>query len=179
MSVEVYVFLRSPDLPTRDTWQKAIDLARVPLTLQPFDVLMHSGFVPVRLHDRDTGFEYYIGVAREVPGVDISRLAGRDRCISFRVGGDMKELQAAMHAAAVLTERFGGVFFDPQINEYAEGSGVFDVIRRDGTFEVDRKRRLAEKDAELTDRRCPQCGAPCPSYRKTCKACGFAVGRAQ
>ena len=39
-------------------------------------------------------------------------------------------------------------------------------------------RREAEKDATITDRKCPQCGAPCPSYRETCKACGANVGRA-
>jgi hypothetical protein len=40
------------------------------------------------------------------------------------------------------------------------------------------KRRVdAEKDAGLTNRRCPKCNSPCPTYRKTCKVCGFAVGR--
>lgn len=30
---------------------------------------------------------------------------------------------------------------------------------------------VAEKDAAITDRRCPYCGKPCPSYRITCKHC--------
>jgi hypothetical protein len=33
----------------------------------------------------------------------------------------------------------------------------------------------AAKDAAITDKRCPFCGKPCPSYRKTCKYCGQAV----
>jgi len=39
------------------------------------------------------------------------------------------------------------------------------------------RRRECEKDAALTDRRCPECGLPCPTYRKTCKFCGLALGR--
>jgi hypothetical protein len=31
--------------------------------------------------------------------------------------------------------------------------------------------RMTATDATLTDRRCPSCGKPCPSYRKTCKHC--------
>ena len=38
-------------------------------------------------------------------------------------------------------------------------------------------RLRAEKDAAITDRRCPRCGVPCPRYRRTCKHCGFEIGR--
>jgi hypothetical protein len=31
--------------------------------------------------------------------------------------------------------------------------------------------RMTATDAAMTDRRCPFCGKPCPSYRKTCKHC--------
>lgn len=31
--------------------------------------------------------------------------------------------------------------------------------------------REAAADALITSRRCPHCGQPCPSYRKTCKHC--------
>lgn len=36
--------------------------------------------------------------------------------------------------------------------------------------------RIAEADAKITDRKCPHCGQPCPSYRKTCKHCRKPVG---
>lgn len=35
--------------------------------------------------------------------------------------------------------------------------------------------RDAEADASITSRRCPHCGVPCPSYRRTCKACRMPV----
>jgi hypothetical protein len=38
--------------------------------------------------------------------------------------------------------------------------------------------RMAAADAKITDRKCPHCGQPCPSYRKTCKHCRQAVNTA-
>ncbi len=38
--------------------------------------------------------------------------------------------------------------------------------------------RQSELDAQITDRLCPACGKPCPTYRRTCKHCEFAIGRA-
>ena len=35
--------------------------------------------------------------------------------------------------------------------------------------------KMAEADAKITDNKCPHCGQPCPSYRKTCKHCGKSV----
>lgn len=36
----------------------------------------------------------------------------------------------------------------------------------------------AAADALATDRKCPMCGQPAPTYRKTCKRCGYPYGRA-
>ena len=105
-----------------------------------------------------------------------SQIGDRDRAVTMVLhGGHMEDLNAAMCAAAVLTELGDGVFHDPQSGEFATGRGVFDLIRRNEEAERERGRRAAEKDARITDQRCLHCGAPCPSYRKTCKACGRAV----
>jgi hypothetical protein len=38
-----------------------------------------------------------------------------------------------------------------------------------------RRDAIAAKDAAITDNRCPACGQPCPTYRRTCKHCRRAV----
>lgn len=55
--------------------------------------------------------------------------------------------------------------------------------RAEAEWDADAERRkqayldaTAAKDAAITDQRCPFCGKPCPSYRKTCKHCGKSVG---
>jgi hypothetical protein len=35
----------------------------------------------------------------------------------------------------------------------------------------------AVRDATTTSRPCPVCGQPCPTYRKSCKRCGYPLGR--
>jgi hypothetical protein len=77
-----------------------------------------------------------------------------------------------------LDERWRASFGLP-IDEYPESEE--ERLAREHREEASRKEReetarrlqeVARKDALITDKRCPDCGAPCPSYRKTCKHCG-------
>ncbi len=43
--------------------------------------------------------------------------------------------------------------------------------------EKQRRDAIVATYASKTERCCPQCGAPCPEYRKTCRSCGFEIGR--
>ena len=44
------------------------------------------------------------------------------------------------------------------------------------TKEIDYKAEAIE-DKNYSSRHCPECGQPVPDYRKSCKKCGFPVGR--
>jgi len=178
MSVELCVFLRDKNVPTKDRWQQAINDSGVDLVLDDFDPRVHTGYLPAKLNGKPTGFEYYFGSVEEAFAERPERIGDRDRVLSFVLHSDLTELKAAMWAAAVLTKHASGIFYDPQSDEYAEDGGVFEMIRRDEAAEQERRKREAAKDVARTDRRCPQCGSPCPEYRRTCKACGFATGRA-
>jgi len=178
VSVDLYVFLRDQDVPTRDGWQQAINASGVDLVLDNFNPREHTVYLPVKLNFKPTGFEYYFGSVEQELGVVSERIGDRDRVISFVLHGDFTELKAAMWAAAVLTKHASGIFYDPQSDEYAEDDGVFEIIRRDEAAEKERRYKKAAMDAARTERRCPKCGSPCPEYRNTCKACGFAIGRA-
>ncbi len=177
MSVDLYVFLRDKDVPTRDRWQQAINAYGVDLVLDDFDPREHEGYLPVKLNGKPTGFEYYFGSVEEELGDRPERIGDRDRIISFVLHSDLTELKAAIWAAAVLTKHTSGIFCDPQSDEYAEGEGVFEMIHRDEAAEREHRYKEAAKDAARTERRCPKCGSPCPEYRNTCKACGFVIGR--
>ena len=177
MSVDLFVFIHDENLPSRDEWQRAIESADIDLVLDEFEAREHTGFLPAQLRGESTGFEYYCGSVQEMFGEQPPEIGDRDCVVSFVLHGDTTELNAAMLAAAVLTKHAGGVFYDPQGDEFAEGDGVFDIIRHEEAAELERREYQAAKDADLTDRRCPQCGNPCPAYRKTCKVCGFQIGR--
>ena len=172
MSVKVDIFLHEGALPTRDRWQQAIDRRGIKLTLNEFDTRTHTGYLPVIYEGRPTGFEYEFGSAKEW-GDDLREIGDRARYVRLTLHGETDELDAAMQAAAVLTESFDGLFFNEESgNEWVSGDGVFELIRRDQPARAERGKTAAAKDAAITDRKCLHCGAPCPSYRKTCKACG-------
>lgn len=178
MSVDLCVYLDFARLPTCTEWQDAISRAAIPLTLHDVDLRTFSGFLPCKFGAKDCGFEYYFSQIEDQDKEILEDKQPRDHVVRLVLhAGPPEDLKAATFAAAVLTEIADGIFFDPQGGDYATGHGVFDLISQWEEAERERGRRKAAKDAAITDRYCPNCGLPCPSYRLTCKACGAEVGR--
>lgn len=175
MSLDLFVYLKNKRLPTRDDWQAAIDASDVKLTLSDFDTRTFEDYVTCHLDGAECSFGYCFGLIEEDDETVADAIRGRDRVVTFNPGRGSQDLKAAMYAAAALTELSGGVFHDPQTGESAKARGVYELIRRDKEAECTRSRVEAAKDAAITNERCPHCGAPCPSYRKTCKACNRPV----
>ena len=66
MSVHLEVFLRAENLPTRDSWQRAIDAEGIDLQLDNVDTLALRGFWPCKLSGADCGFEYIFDKAEPI-----------------------------------------------------------------------------------------------------------------
>lgn len=175
LSVNLCVYLREERLPTREVWQAAIDAAGTRLNLDEFDTRSMDGFLPCRLDGADCGFEYSFHPLEGQDEEIRDRIGNCNRIVILRFHSEMNDYKAAMYAAAALTEISGGTYYDPQGELIATGNGVYELIRQDEERERERGRIAAARDAAITDNRCPHCGAPCPSYRKSCKACGKAV----
>ena len=176
VSVKLCVYLRDDQLPTRDAWQAAINAAGMKLTLDEFDARSFDGFLSCLLDGVQCGFEYYFSPLEEQDEEIRNQIGDSNRLVMLKMhGGEMIDLKAAMYAAAALTESSGGTFYDPQGDVAATGRGVYELMRQNEEHDCERGRLAAEKDAAFTDNRCPHCGAPCPTYRKTCKACGRSV----
>jgi hypothetical protein len=176
VSVHLYVYVRDDRVPTKADWQARLDKANSGLVLDEFDPRDHAGFLPCLLGGAECGFEYDLTRADDLDAEVRTRVGDRNRTVMFVLhGGRAGDLKAAMYAAAALTEISDGVFLDPQSGTIATGHGVFELIRSAEDEARERGRHAAAKDAAITDARCPHCGAPCPSYRKTCKACGLVV----
>jgi hypothetical protein len=70
-----------------------------------------------------------------------------------------------------------------KVRSMAEGNLELITSRRPPDKESTQGEKLDRSEAEqrwatVTGRRCPECDSPCPEYRKTCKVCGFELGRA-
>ena len=138
MSVELYVYLRSSEVPTRDAWQQAIEAAGIDLVLDAgYDVGQDSGFFPARMgnYDEDTGFEFYldpIGDDTSFPeGTDVTeQLADRDVMAAFRFSFDLRECVAATYAAAALTQLVNGFFCEEDGDELLDGAQALELARQ-------------------------------------------------
>ena len=178
MSVHTLIFLRDDRLPTRDVWQQALDDAGTGITLDVVDNLREfSGFLPAKFDGEASGFEWYYGPVEEVFDDKPSAVGEREHAIDFVTHSDLQELVCATYAAGAIAKVADGLFYDEDQDAFVAGDRVLEIACNIVVQEREHRRLMAEKDADLTDRRCPECGAPCPTYRKTCKACGYVIGR--
>lgn len=117
MSAELHVFLPARVAPSTRDWQAAITALGLDVRLDPaLDLARASGHTRVRVRGSVTGFELKLddaaAIVREYPGV-ATRVAGCDRAVTLRWGGDLLECAAALGAAAGLVRGFGATAYFP------------------------------------------------------------------
>jgi hypothetical protein len=118
MSVDIFVFLALNRAPDFDDWQKAMRASSPEMHfVAPVDLAKHSGFLPLVVDGKTTGFFFFRNDAKELvsdyPMVAASGVSG-GVAYQLSFGGDAHECIAVMRSAEVLVKNFGGVAFDPQ-----------------------------------------------------------------
>ena len=118
MSVELLIVLAAAKAPDWSSWNQALWDARAPASLsRSEDLKRFSGFLPVRVQGRATGFEF-LNVSASDAAVQYPALSqvglANPVVYSLSYGGHPEECAAAFLSAAVLVSRFDGVAFDPQ-----------------------------------------------------------------
>lgn len=131
MSVDTFVFIHSAELPSASVWQAAIDRLGLDLQLdQSIDSRSHTGFWPAKAAGHDTGFEFFAGPIPDWFGGPVPVQAGdRDWVVDLVTHSDMRELQAAMYAAAGLVEGSNGTVFDEASEGILELSALLQEAR--------------------------------------------------
>jgi hypothetical protein len=118
MSIELLIVLAASKAPDWSSWNQALWNTRAPASLsRSEDLKRFSGFLPVRVQGRATGFEFFTESAADVavryPALAQVPLA--DPVVySLNYGGHPEECAAAFLSASVLVSRFDGIAFDPQ-----------------------------------------------------------------
>ena len=135
MSVELHIFLQDSSVPKRDAWERAIDELDFPAVLdQTLDLRKDTGFSPTTYKGQPTGFELTLEPASDTLAVYphiTPRMKGRDRCVTFRWGGDLTECAAALSAAAALTHLTDGIYFYPDDDIVYDAKEAVDATRED------------------------------------------------
>jgi hypothetical protein len=118
MSLELHVFLRKSDIPSRDQWQKAIDGLSLPIVLdKDLNAVTNSGFLPVAVNGVESGFELYHDDPVELISsyTDLhANVGNRNAVMTFRWGGDLLEGGSALGAAAAIVRAFSAIAYNPQ-----------------------------------------------------------------
>ncbi|MFO0826574.1 MAG: hypothetical protein U0572_00350 [Phycisphaerales bacterium] len=135
MSLELHIFMPDSRVPSRDTWQQAIEQLGFPTILDAsLDVRNDTGFSPTSFRGQSTGFEFYLEPAADILSSYshiAPRVRGRDTCATFRWGGDMMECGAALSAAAALAHVADGIYFYPADDIVYDAAEAVAATRRD------------------------------------------------
>jgi len=135
MSIELHIFLPESPVPTTKAWQDAIDAAAFPVVLNAdTDLPSHRGFLPAEYNGKKTGFEFYLDAASDIIATypHLAVKAGpRTRCATFRWGGDLLEMCAALSAAASLAKLTNGLYFYPDDDIIYEADEALIATRND------------------------------------------------
>lgn len=117
MSIELHIFLHDSRVPSADVWQQTIEHLSFPTILdKTLNLREDAGFSPTIYDGKPTGFEFYLEPSEDILATysHIAEVVGdREKCATFRWGGDLLEMAAAITAAAALTKLTDGVYFYP------------------------------------------------------------------
>jgi hypothetical protein len=93
-----------------------------------------SGFSPTIYAGQQTGFEFYLELTQEILSSysHIAEIVGeRDKCVTFRWGGDLIEMAAAISAAAALTKLADGVYYYPDDDVVFDADEAVKAVQQD------------------------------------------------
>lgn len=134
MSIEIYAF-SDRQLGSIAEWQAAIDADLFDVKLDSSRLFADlSGFLPVQVDGRQSGFECDHFDATEM----IEDLIGQGfefnrpwkYLLAFRFGGDQYECTSASLAAASYVRATDGVLFDGEEGEFYPPQGVLEYARK-------------------------------------------------
>jgi hypothetical protein len=109
--VELHIFLSDSQIPDRAAWQRTIEQLGFP-----------------------TGFEFSLEPAADILSSYshiVPQIGQRDRCATFRWGGDLIEMCAALSSAAALVKISDGIYFYPDDDILYTADEAVEATRRD------------------------------------------------
>jgi hypothetical protein len=118
MSMELYLLFSMQNAPNLDEWNRALSERNIPASIAvDVDLKTHSGFLPMRLENKDTGLyfliEDYDDLAAHFP--PLKGISMEDPVVySLGFGGHMEEGAVVFYSAYVLTVAFNGTAFESQ-----------------------------------------------------------------
>ena len=135
MSLDLHIFMHDARIPSRESWQQAIEQLGFQTILdETLDVKQQTGFVPAIYAGHSTGFEFTLEPAEDVLSHYshiLNRVGDREMCATFKWGEALMEMAAALSAAATLTQFSDGIYYNPQDDVVYSAEEAVEATRRD------------------------------------------------
>ncbi|MEM7430480.1 MAG: hypothetical protein AAF351_00945 [Pseudomonadota bacterium] len=134
MSMELFVLFAAGSAPDLQAWKAALAERNAPVSIiEEVDLSTHSGFLPMRLEDKDTGLYFLIEdfdeLAVSIPA--LKEVSMEDPVVySLSFGGHMDEGAVAFYSAFALTAELGGIAFETQSGEFMSGDKLFEAAKQ-------------------------------------------------
>ena len=134
MSIELYVLFAMQDAPNLDEWKNALSERDIPVAItEQVDLNTHSGFLPMRLENEDTGLyfliEDYADLAANIP--PLKEISIEDPVVySLGYGGKLDEGAAVFYSASALTAEFNGLAFEPQGGVFMNADTLLEAAKQ-------------------------------------------------
>ncbi|GEA08827.1 hypothetical protein KUL42_35880 [Alteromonas sp. KUL42] len=122
MSMTLYVIMSLNDVPDTNELNELSNKLTVPVIFsENVDLKEHSGFLPAKLNDSDSGVETYLAPLSELeeyfPTYDFSPYE-EPVVVTFRWGGNMEEMIVALYSAYLLG-------YEKQVITFESQSGIY------------------------------------------------------
>lgn len=118
MSMEIFVIFSVGDAPDIQEWKSALSERSIPVSIsEGVDLSAHSGFLPMRLEDEDTGLYFLLedfeDLAASIPSL---KQVSIDNPVVYSLGfgGNVAEGAVVFYSASALTAEFNGMAFETQ-----------------------------------------------------------------
>ena len=134
MSMELFVLFAVGDAPNIQEWNDALSQRNIPVTVaEQVDLDSHTGFLPMRLEDNDTGLYFlivdYDDLAAGVPPLKEVPIA--DPVVySLGFGGHMAEGAVVFYSASVMAAEFNGIVFETQGGVFMNSDELLEAAKQ-------------------------------------------------
>ena len=133
MSMELYLLFAMQDAPNLEEWNRALSERSIPVSItENVDLKTHSGFLPMRLEDKDTGLysliDDYADLAAHFPELKTTAIE-EPVAYSLGYGGHMDEGAVVFYSAYALTVAFNGIAFEPQGGTILDADSLLEAAK--------------------------------------------------
>ena len=134
MSMELFVLFAVGDAPDFQEWKRALSERNIPVSItEEVDLRTHSGFLPMRLDNEDTGLYFLIEdfedlAANNPPLKEV--LIDDPVVYSLGFGGNMAEGAVVFYSASALTAEFKGMAFETQGGAFMNADELLEAAKQ-------------------------------------------------